>query len=586
MTSLAALSSRLALLLLLLLATLLEPLGRFAAAARPESFSQGGAVTAQSQAARQADEVPVGFGLLNPADLAAKKAGRQSRVAIDEVISSFAEEIPECSAHVYGGTGWGMPSGPEDTNIYGQDRELHVQADGMCLFAVFDGHGPRGHQVAADTRDILRRYFKLKAMKNPEQVLTALTNVAREVSATPGAADSGSTVAGALRLPAGDVVVFHAGDSRVVWYNDVGKVNGQTLDHDCEHHEEVKHLRQPCDGLYMVCSADHALMTTRSFGDARCADARTDRRFGTVEVQLVPADKAQWLVLGSDGIFGSIQRLQGGKAQQMGFTNEQALRYILDAVDRDSVKRRIEDMFRMGHTFSPKRVQIGGDAVNYFGSGDDQSMLVVRLMDKVSFDQERKALRVGPSGAELVARALAAAPRADAYTDSKRTMMLMTQAAASVKNGDYDGALANYSEALLSAGPSGAIRGQIWFDIGLVQTQKSNLSASAEAYEEAQKEFEEGNVLYSPMGLMLMSKLAELRHVQGDFKQELTAYRIVKKIHENTGTMDTVAGARALLGLAAAEAQVGSSKDATVAARRARDAIKQAPEFGIKPEDT
>lgn len=100
-----------------------------------------------------------------------------------------------------------------------------------------------------------------------------------------------------------DVVFAHAGDSKIVAYDNEGKIVHETKDHTFKNEEENKRIKNEDkytdkDGVGRFKSP--SLMVTRSFGDFALISAGLKV---TPTVSSFKLDKIQKILIGSDGIF-------------------------------------------------------------------------------------------------------------------------------------------------------------------------------------------------------------------------------------------------------------------------------------------
>lgn len=213
-----------------------------------------------------------------------------------------------------------------------------------------------------------------------------LSEAAASVDRLAASEDGGTTVAGVVvNQKQKTMTTFHAGDSRVLWADKDFNKLGVTEDHDCDNEKELQRIRakqrlkphQPActrgrDGALRVVNS--GVMITRSFGD------KNERHAGETNVAEVHtydllSTRAKWIVMGSDGIFGTRNHLL--KFVQ-GFSNGEALRYMKLAHETSTINEVLQKMMNVGHEFKAMALEA---QYGVFTKRDGEKVLKQRALD-------------------------------------------------------------------------------------------------------------------------------------------------------------------------------------------------------------
>lgn len=191
----------------------------------------------------------------------------------------------------------------QGTRPYMQDRHFAgLLCDETHFFAVYDGHGRNGEEVAQHCADKLYENVQ-KLIEEGLDIGTALRRAFFTTDETaPGAAEAGSTAAVVI-LQNDMYWIAHCGDSRVIVGDDQGCSNS-TEDHLPTRSDERDRI-DAADGcvIYLdgTCRVMGVLAVSRSLGD------HSLRQYGVTaepDIRIVtrrPED--EFILIASDGLF-------------------------------------------------------------------------------------------------------------------------------------------------------------------------------------------------------------------------------------------------------------------------------------------
>eukprot|EP00188_Purpureofilum_apyrenoidigerum_P003082 Plantae.Rhodophyta-Purpureofilum_apyrenoidigerum.ctg31327.p1 GENE.Plantae.Rhodophyta-Purpureofilum_apyrenoidigerum.ctg31327~~Plantae.Rhodophyta-Purpureofilum_apyrenoidigerum.ctg31327.p1 ORF type:complete len:274 (-),score=45.93 Plantae.Rhodophyta-Purpureofilum_apyrenoidigerum.ctg31327:212-1033(-) len=234
-------------------------------------------------------------------------------------------------------------------DVGNQDRASTVldKEVGVCLFAVYDGHGESGEKAAEIASTSVGMKF-MQLHRNGEDAVSAVksafSEASKEIDEQSFSASSGTTAIVAV-LQGEEVIIANAGDSSAVLYgcSDQGEPDFQVLStmHRVSNPEEKRRIEESggtTDGDYVGDPNDimKGLGVTRTLGDTEM------RSLGVLDVpeitswKLTPKDEV--LLLASDGLWDA----NGGLTpHQIG---EHFYRYFQEGL---SCEKMCKEIFRL-----------------------------------------------------------------------------------------------------------------------------------------------------------------------------------------------------------------------------------------------